>query len=116
MDKHIDKTENGTQPRETSLLASREMAILYVKQGSYERGIEMYKRLIERSPDNTTLREQLEDAETLASLLTVRDETQVYDRGFREGYTAARSQVEAASREDRITRLNAWLGRIEAEQ
>jgi len=98
------------------ILASREMAALYVKQGSYERGIEMYKRLLEQTPDSAALKDQLEDAETLASLLTVRDETQVYDRGFREGYSAARSQVESSSSGDKIARLNAWLERIQAEQ
>ncbi len=113
-------TKNINRPAAQSdgapMLASREMAALYVKQGSYERGIEMYKRLLEQAPESAALKDQLEDAETLASLLTVRDETQVYDRGFREGYSAARTQVDSSSSGEKIARLNAWLERIQAKQ
>ncbi len=112
MNEHLDRPDNPS-PADGPALASQEMAELYVKQGNYDRGIEMYKLLLEREPDRLELREQLEDAETLANLLTVRDETQVYDKGFREGYLAGRTQEPVVSNEDKIARLNAWLGRIQ---
>ena len=114
MNEYHDRTD-GPPPGEGPALASRAMAELYVQQGNYERGIDMYKLLLERDPGDNELRDLLEDAETLANLLTVRDETQVYDRGFREGYLAGRTQVPARSNQDKIARLNAWLSRIQGD-
>ncbi len=114
MTEHVQRSDSSS-PGDGPALASREMAELYIKQGYYERGIDMYRMLLDRDPDNTELREQLEDAETLANLLTVRDETQVYDKGFREGYLAGRTQLPTRSKEDKIARLNAWLSRIQGD-
>ncbi|MBI5136259.1 MAG: hypothetical protein HZA24_02865 [Nitrospirae bacterium] len=115
MKQHTPGSDFARGP-ERPALASREMADLYVKQGNYERGIDMYRHLLEREPDATELRERLEDAETLADLLTVRDETQVYDKGFREGYTAGRTQAKPSAKDVKIATLTAWLNRIQAER
>lgn len=49
-------------------MATETLAELYIKQGFYEKGIEIYRRLLEEKPDNKGLKQKLEDAVTLSSL------------------------------------------------
>jgi len=97
-------------------LASPEMADLYVRQGKYERGIEMYRQLLLQDPGNGELEGRLQDAETLADLLTVRDPSHTFDKGYKEGYRAARTGGRVPDREVRIARLNAWLERVQGKR
>jgi hypothetical protein len=94
-------------------LASAELAALYIQQGEYERGIAMYQTLLEQNPSDPELRERLEDAEALADLLILRKKGKGdYRKGYREGYRQAVARGGPASREERISRLNAWLERV----
>jgi hypothetical protein len=93
-------------------LASAELAALYIQQGEYERGIAMYKTLLERAPSDAELQERLEDAEALADLLILRKGKGDFRKGYREGYRQALARGGPASREERISRLNAWLERV----
>lgn len=98
------------------LLSSTELAALYIRQGDYARGIDVFKQLLTLDPDNQELQQCLKDAETLAGLLTLRGETESdtsgYDKGYQEGYDAARAK-DAVPKEERISRLNEWLERIQ---
>ncbi|HEX9756726.1 MAG TPA: tetratricopeptide repeat protein [Nitrospiria bacterium] len=46
------------------------LAELYVRQGYYDKGIEIYRKLLLSDPSNQGFRQKLDDAVTLASLLT----------------------------------------------
>ncbi len=98
------------------LLSSTELAALYIRQGDYARGIDVFKQLLTLDPNNEELQQCLKDAETLAGLLTLQgdpgSDTEGYDKGFQEGYDAARSK-DALPKEERISRLNEWLERIQ---
>lgn len=100
------------RPTEGEELASAELAALYIQQGEYERGIDMYRALLAREPNRAELRERLEDAEALADLLILRPGRSERRAGFREGSKQALAQSGGASREERIARLNAWLERV----
>jgi len=93
-------------------LASPDLAALYIQQGEYERGIAMYRVLLEREPGNLDLRERLEDAEALADLLILRKGRSDYRKGYREGYRQGLAGGGPASREERVARLSAWLERV----
>lgn len=51
-------------------MATEALADLYIKQGYYEKGIEVYQRLIAADPSNTALQRKLEETEVLVKLLT----------------------------------------------
>lgn len=95
-------------------LASPELAALYIRQGEFDRGIDVYRELIARHPEDTDLKLRLIDAEALASLLTLRGEPSPheYQRGYQAGLAAALDRKEKLTREERIARLNAWLDRV----
>ncbi len=93
-------------------MISVEIADLYVHQGEYARGVEMYQQLLEQTPDDQSLKDRLQDAELLAELLTVPDEQQTYDKGFREGYQVAQAGGGAVTKDEKVARLSAWLDRV----
>lgn len=51
------------------------LAELYVKQGHYDQGIQIYQKFLDQDPYNETLRQQLEDAKTIGSLLGIKDKS-----------------------------------------
>lgn len=50
-------------------LATETLAELYIKQGFYDKGIDIYRKLLEADPDNSVLNQKLKDAITLSNLL-----------------------------------------------
>ncbi len=55
---------------EAEEMATEALADLYIKQGYYEKGIEVYQRLIAEDPSNTALQRKWEETEVLVKLLT----------------------------------------------
>ncbi len=49
-------------------LSTETLAELYIKQGFYEKGIDIYRKLLKEKPDSKGLKQKLEDAVTLSSL------------------------------------------------
>ncbi|MGH7274178.1 MAG: tetratricopeptide repeat protein [Nitrospiria bacterium] len=109
-------------------LATVGIAELYIKQGHYEYGIEIYRKILEQDPDNGEVRQRLEDALALANLLTKRP-------------TEARSQMKTVTtpeppakaeegpppdgparsspeqiRQGKVQRLQAWLEQLKRSQ
>jgi len=109
-------------------LATVTIAELFVKQGHYEQGIEIYRKILEHDPENEEVRQRLEDAMALANLLTKRPkETRQKDVGkFQESSSKAqevaptpvqsvRSSPEQL-RQARVKRLQAWLEQLKRSQ
>ena len=48
------------------------LADLYIKQGYYDKGLEVYRKLISQDPPNMALQRKLEETEVLVKLLTTR--------------------------------------------
>ncbi len=57
-----------TEKKAEEELSTETLAELYIKQGFYEKGIEIYRRLLKEKPDSKELKQKLEDAVTLSSL------------------------------------------------
>ena len=100
----------GDPPAED--LASPELAALYIQQGEYERGIGMYRTLLDSDPENRALKDALDDAEALADLLILRPPKAQYQAGFDEGYRHGMARRGALTGDERIARLTAWLDRV----
>jgi hypothetical protein len=107
----------GDAPAEE--LASAELAALYIQQGEYERGINMYRTLLEADPGNRELKEALDDADALADLLILRspeakmqDQVDALQAGFEQGYRQGLAERGSLTGEERIARLSAWLERV----
>ncbi|MBI5042334.1 MAG: hypothetical protein HZC10_00555 [Nitrospirae bacterium] len=49
-------------------MTTETLAELYIKQGFYEKGIEIYRMLLKEKPESKELKQKLEDAITLSSL------------------------------------------------
>ncbi|MEK6655852.1 MAG: tetratricopeptide repeat protein [Nitrospirota bacterium] len=49
-------------------LSTETLAELYIKQGFYEKGIDIYRKLLKEKPDSKELKQKLDDAVTLSSL------------------------------------------------
>ena len=116
---------------EAEEMATEALADLYIKQGYYEKGIEVYQRLIAEDPSNTALQRKLEETEVLVKLLTegpavktqaspepvssVPPQPARQDSG---GPAAASSPMTEKERREteRIKRLEAWLDSIRKGQ
>jgi tetratricopeptide (TPR) repeat protein len=122
---------SGANEKEDEALATMSLADLYVAQGHYQRGIAIYRRLLERTPKDADLAAKLDNAMTLERLLApqavdaeaVKSEvvhhvltgtepagSESDDQGLQPslaGAAAASSPHHAA-----IQRLEAWLARI----
>jgi tetratricopeptide (TPR) repeat protein len=59
--------ETGTPAEE---ITTEALADLYIKQGNYEKGIAMYRRLLAKEPSNQALFRKLEESVELARVLT----------------------------------------------
>jgi hypothetical protein len=112
-----DAGPEGDAPAEE--LASAELAALYIQQGEYERGINMYRTLLEADPGNRELKEALDDADALADLLILRspeakvqDQVDALQAGFEQGYRQGLAERGSLTGEERIARLSAWLERV----
>ena len=71
---------------------SETLAELYIKQGHREKGLEVYRRLVEKDPDNMKLHERI--------------------MALEEGEAQQQETPAQASREARIRRLEGWLSVI----
>ncbi len=110
-------------------VATTDLADLYVKQGHYEQGIEIYRRMLDQDPDNGEIRQKLEDALSLANLLTKRPR-EGRPRGEGDLGVAPRSATPTESRpadapvdpgpeqvrQAKIQRLQAWLEQLKRSQ
>ncbi len=101
-------------------VSSPSLAEVYVKQGHFEEGIRMYRRLLAKDPQNRDLRQRLEDAETLAKLLTRQVPDPAGSTPIPEVATSP-SPLPAASppvsgREKMIQRLERWLAELKKSQ
>jgi hypothetical protein len=106
-------------------LQTTTLAELYVRQGHYEQGIEIYRKILEHNPDNDEVRQRLEDALSLANLLTKRPkETKPSSPATRipeVSPPAPRSDQSVQStpeqlRQARVQRLQAWLEQLKRSQ
>lgn len=118
---------------EAEEMATEALADLYIQQGYYEKGIEVYQRLIAENPSNTALQRKLEETEVLAKLLTEGPTVKTQaspepvssvpepDQPARQdsGGTAATSSPMSGKKRreaERIKRLEAWLDSIRKGQ
>lgn len=118
---------------EAEEMATEALADLYIKQGYYGKGIEVYQRLIAADPSNTALQRKWEETEVLVKLLTEGPtvKTQASPEPVSSvpepaqparqdsGGTAATEakMTEKERREtERIKRLEAWLDSIRKGQ
>ncbi|HET6370427.1 MAG TPA: tetratricopeptide repeat protein [Nitrospiria bacterium] len=100
--------EQAVVPGPSENLASVTLADLYVDQGHIDKGIEIYRRILEKYPQDEKIREKLAAAER-----------QLVDRSSRtsgplqelHGQTAGLKSVDS-KREEKIRRLQAWLDNI----
>jgi tetratricopeptide (TPR) repeat protein len=104
------------------------IAELYIRQGHYEQGIEIYRKILEHDPDNAEVRQRLEDALDLANLLTKRTveirrtlETSMTQEPPEEVLKASSANISARSspeqmRQAKILRLQAWLEQLKRGQ
>ena len=63
-------SEQEVQRNKKDEFETESLAELYIRQGYYDKGIEIYRGLIKGDPTNSSLKQKLEDAVTLSSLLT----------------------------------------------
>ena len=54
-------------------LATESLADLYVKQGYYDKGKEIYRKILERDPSHSAVRRKLEETESLMAILSKGD-------------------------------------------
>jgi len=66
-------SEQTVQPNKKDEFETESLAELYIRQGYYDKGIEIYRVLIQGDPNKALLKQKLEDAVTLSSLLTGKD-------------------------------------------
>jgi tetratricopeptide (TPR) repeat protein len=101
------------------------LAELYVRQGHYEQGIEIYRKILEHNPDNEEVRQRLEDALSLANLLTKRPKenrpSTPASRIPEAPPHAPKSDQPVQStpeqlRQAKVQRLQAWLEQLKRSQ
>ncbi|MCI0528578.1 MAG: tetratricopeptide repeat protein [Nitrospira sp.] len=101
------------------------LAELYVRQGHYEQGIEIYRKILEHNPDNEEVRHHLENALALANLLTKRPKDNRLSspaaRIPEVQPTTPKSDQPVKStpeqlRQAKVQRLQAWLEQLKRSQ
>src|SRR5881396_2410113 len=83
---------------------SETLAELYISQGHREKGLEVYRRLAAKEPDNRRLHEKI---------------MALAEEGVRAGQAAAKASQETldkAKRKSRIRRLEGWLAAIQGRR
>ncbi len=55
------------------------LAQLYIKQGHYDKGIDIYRRMLEQDPANESIRQQLEDAKNIGKLLGLKSQSETIE-------------------------------------
>lgn len=129
--------EKNVESLEKDDFDTESLAELYVRQGYYDKGIEIYRKLLLSDPSNQGLKQKIDDAVTLASLLTGKDhgevsgQTPVQDRSFSPAPEQPESHVQGSvsptplvqeegkgkshqsdPKSVKIQRLQAWLSNI----
>ena len=109
-------------------LATVGIAELYIKQGHYEHGIDIYRKILEQDPDNAEARQRLEDALALANLLTKRSTEPKSQRKTVITPEPPAKPAEAPPPDDparsspeqlrraKVQRLQAWLEQLKRSQ
>lgn len=106
-------------------LATATLAEFYVKQGHYEQGIEIYRKILDHDPYNEEVRQRLEDALALANLLTKRPKeirpSSPDSRIPEVPPPASKSDQPVRStpeqlRQAKVERLQAWLEQLKRSQ
>jgi tetratricopeptide (TPR) repeat protein len=65
-----EKPASEAAPPAEGDLATESLGDLYIKQGYYDKGIEIYRKLLARDPSDTGIRRKLEETESLISILS----------------------------------------------
>jgi pentatricopeptide repeat protein len=55
------------------------LAQLYIKQGHYDKGIEIYRKMLEQDPANESIKQQLEDAKNIGNLLGLKSQPETIE-------------------------------------
>lgn len=132
------KEVQAEQQVEGEELSTMTLAELYIKQGLYDKGIEIYRALLEKNPGDEKIKQKLEDAVILSSLLIKKAEkksspvgqtglptpaspapARSADGGEEQAGTAEgrKDKVVSIEREDvkkrlKVQRLQSWLDNI----
>lgn len=104
-------------------LETMALAELYINQGHYDKGIEIYQNLLEQDPYNETVRQQLEDAKTIGKLLGTKSEPAKIEKNILETIIPATDESNPSSpdppppalnskNQAKIVRLKQWLETI----
>lgn len=111
-------SEKG-EGRSKENLETMALAELYIKQGHYQKGIEIYQKLLDQDPYNETVRQQLEDARTIGNLLGLKNEPEQIEKDILETIMPPQEEpslpVQTTSspvnsrNQSRIARLRQWL-------
>ena len=130
----VHQTAIPATPKEPEAAVSEEalatvgIAELYIKQGHYEHGIDIYRKILEQDPDNAEVRQRLEDALALANLLTKRSTEPKSQRKTVITPEPPAKPVEAPPpdgparsspeqlRRAKVQRLQAWLEQLKRSQ
>jgi tetratricopeptide (TPR) repeat protein len=104
----VEPTPTPASAREGEEILTDALADLYIKQGYYDKGIEVYQKLVSQDPTNTTLQRKLEEAEVLVKLLTEGPKVKS------QGHEAVVSEAGGSRSEEdeKVKRLEAWLDSI----
>jgi tetratricopeptide (TPR) repeat protein len=116
-------------PSQNGMVKSKEnletmaLAELYIKQGHYDKGIEIYQNLFDQDPYNETVRQQLEDAKTIGHLLGAKSQARKIEKNILETIIPAVEEINHSSpdpppadlspkNQAKIARLKQWLETI----
>ncbi len=113
-------------------LATKTLAELYIKQGLYDKGIEIYRTLLKQNPGDEELKQRLEDAIILSNLLFKKSGERPEEKGIiadidlkgssvsvkqNEAVGGGKETVDPHGKDDikkrlKIQRLQSWLDNI----
>lgn len=105
-------------------LSSPALAELYIQQGHYDKGIEVYREILEKNPDQGEVRQKLEDALLLARLLTYKPHPPVSPppagragpQEIPEQEISEPSPPKEKEADEKVKRLQTWLEGIRKSQ
>ncbi|MBI1819729.1 MAG: tetratricopeptide repeat protein [Nitrospirae bacterium] len=121
---------NGSVQQQNSL-DTVALAQLYIKQGHYDKGIEIYRKMLEQDPANESIKQQLEDAKNIGNLLGLKSQPETIENKIIQTIIpeeerkiapavspAPAPEVNPVSpkQQAKITRLKQWLEALNKSQ
>lgn len=101
-------------------ISTESLADLYIKQGFYDRGLEIYRKILSRDPSREPVRRKLEETEALMAILAKNEKTGASTEDGRPAPPAdvpkTETRSESPSSNDKVRRLEAWLESIRKGQ